>query len=209
MIFPERQAKSPYSFFILRGFPRSGTNWLSNLLNLHPEIFVNGEFAFSYLDIRAVTDNWRSILSSEEYKDKTIAHYHEFVRNVLMIGVDLKPTARVLGDRTPQPLESFLPGAKALWVHRDPRDVIVSWTYHRFNMINKGNLDDFPGFEYLGDQFEKYSKDVRYFQSRPQELLSSRGWLETFCERWTRHQETSFKFTETHPDVYRVSYESL
>ena len=43
-----------HSFFFVRGHPRSGTNWVGALLNLHPQVNCFGEFHFE--DIRNAID---------------------------------------------------------------------------------------------------------------------------------------------------------
>src|SRR6059058_5661183 len=43
-----------HELFFVRGHPRSGTNWVGALLNLHPQINCFGEFHFE--DIRNAID---------------------------------------------------------------------------------------------------------------------------------------------------------
>ena len=59
----EKRKVENFNYFFLRGAPaRSGTNWVSNLLNLHPEIFITGEFNLDY--IRITLDN---VIKSKKY----------------------------------------------------------------------------------------------------------------------------------------------
>jgi len=50
VIVNSNQAKNIQVVF-LRAYQRSGTNWMGNLLNLHPDIVCKGEFHFkSFFD---------------------------------------------------------------------------------------------------------------------------------------------------------------
>jgi len=79
-------------------------------------------------------------------KDEAEACFADTVRRCMATLAERKPGATWIGDRTPRPLRSFLPGTPHILMIRDPRDVAVScfmggfkqqafaWT-HRFEDI--------------------------------------------------------------------------
>src|SRR3954470_6966991 len=51
---PAPAPRTAHGLFFVRGHPRSGTNWVGALLNLHPQVNCFGEFHFE--DIRNAID---------------------------------------------------------------------------------------------------------------------------------------------------------
>lgn len=125
-------------FVFVRGHPRSGTNWVSNLLNLHPRVCCTGEFHFE--TIYNAIHRTRSIPWQLSGREPVSSALEEAFRYMLRRCISAacrqrRPGAEWFGDRTPSDLLYWMPGARYIWVLRDGRDVAVSWTFHQ---IRKG-----------------------------------------------------------------------
>lgn len=132
---PTEPPETAYRPFFISGHPRSGTNWLSNICNLHPDIACDGEFHFSLLfeGFDKFTDKGKSwyLATSPHLLPVVNEQMDGFVRRTLIaMGKNRKPGALVVGDHSPRPFRLFIPNASHLVMLRDGRDVIVSWTFH-------------------------------------------------------------------------------
>jgi hypothetical protein len=177
-----------YEFFFVRGHPRSGTNWVGALLNLHPAVNCWGEFHFE--DIRNSIDGLQNIpwqiTAREPLKSELDRCFEDLVRRSILTLRSRKPGAKLIGDRTPRGLRVFLQGAPYILLVRDGRDVLVSWTYHILRQKPHAldvlvPADIRPGFQRLYDRFHA---DHMHFTKRPEELLSDEGWVRMVSKRW-------------------------
>src|SRR5437588_9391909 len=86
-------AKVEHSFFFVRGHPRSGTNWVGALLNLHPRVNCFGEFHFE--DIRNAIDGLQAqpwqITAREPLKKVMDGCFEELVRESMLTLESRKP----------------------------------------------------------------------------------------------------------------------
>ncbi len=125
-----------HDFFFVRGHPRSGTNWVGALLNLHPNINCWGEFHFE--DIRNAIDNLQAqpwqITAREPLKTALDRSFEDMVKKAVLTLESRKPGAYWVGDRTPRGLRVFVEGSPYFLIIRDGRDILVSWTYHVLRM---------------------------------------------------------------------------
>lgn len=178
-----------HDIFFVRGHPRSGTNWVGALLNLHPQINCFGEFHFE--DIRTAIDTLQSqvwqITSREPVRSALDAGFEDLVRRCVLSLESRKPEARWIGDRTPRGLRVFLQGSPYILVVRDGRDVLVSWTYHvlrqKPHVVDAVVPADLrAGFEPL---YQRFQADPRCFQTHPEDLLSNEGWVRLVASRWS------------------------
>src|SRR5947207_8757794 len=163
-----------HSLFFVRGHPRSGTNWLGALLNLHPQVNCFGEFHFE--DIRNAIDlqqahPWQ-ITAREPLKTVMDRCFEDMVKKAMLTLESRKPMARWIGDRTPRGLRVFVEGAPHFLIIRDGRDVLVSWTFHVLRMrphvldvIVPADLR--PEFNRL---YERFQADKEHFGKHPEEL---------------------------------------
>lgn len=132
-----------HRYVFISGHPRSGTNWVSSLLNLHPDCFCDGEFHFQIL--RWAMDGFGSLPwylgALEPQKSVAEQSFQQLVRNCLQerararlsaLGRALPP---VLGDHTPRVFRLMIspPEARYIVLLRDGRDVLVSYTFHLLN----------------------------------------------------------------------------
>src|SRR5207244_11461043 len=92
---PTRAPAVRHDLFFVRGHPRSGTNWVGALLNLHPQVNCFGEFHFE--DIRNAIDTLQSqpwqITAREPLKRVQDAWFEELVRRSIMTLKPRKPLA--------------------------------------------------------------------------------------------------------------------
>jgi hypothetical protein len=180
--------RADHGFFFVRGHPRSGTNWVGALLNLHPNINCFGEFHFE--DIRNAIDNLQSqpwqITARDPLKTVMDRCFEDMVKKSILTLVERKPQAYWVGDRTPRGLRVFVEHAPHFLIIRDGRDVLVSWTFHVLRM-RPHVLDVIvppdirPGFNNL---YERFQADKEHFAKHPQELLSDEGWVRLIAGRW-------------------------
>jgi hypothetical protein len=179
-----------FRVFFIRGYMRSGTNWVCNLLNLHPQVLSTGEFhlhlvrrAFDELLDRASPVSTR--LTDSAAKASFEAWTHQCVVN----GVPWheKLSAVWLGDRTPARLEPLLiEGAPSILIVRDGRDVLVSRTYHILRRISVGD-HAFRRLPRMRQKREVFLEDPAYFIERPDELLDDEEWVRTSARAWADH----------------------
>lgn len=172
-------------FFFLRGFRRSGTNWIARLLNLHPQINIRGEMHFHsiYAALQTVADSPAYLLHQDPPRSVAEEGLRQMVRSVMMCSIPWKWQARWLGDRTPASLEPvLLPDCPHFLVVRDARDVLVSLTYQQMNHDNPKN----PSTRMLADKIEIFKKHKFYFTNHPQELLTSEEWVRQALGGWSR-----------------------
>jgi hypothetical protein len=177
-----------HEFFFVRGHPRSGTNWVGALLNLHPQVNCFGEFHFE--DIRSAIDTQQAhpwqITAREPLKTVMDRCFEDMVKKAMLTLEGRKPMARWIGDRTPRGLRVFVEHAPHFLIIRDGRDVLVSWTYHVLRM--RPHVLDVvvpaeirAGFNRL---YQRFQDDKDHFTKHPEVLLSEESWVRLVAGRW-------------------------
>ena len=139
--------------FFVDGQPRSGTTWLQQLLDSHPDVSCQGEAQFR--DHLAVPlDRAMRQRHQELYRRNTSIFGHtggyplpvaddtQFLLGTASLTAFRRQAAgrdlRAIGEKTPgnvfffPQLRSLFPHAKLIGIVRDPRDVIAS-NWHRFH----------------------------------------------------------------------------
>lgn len=145
------------------GAPKSGTTWLQLTLNHHPEIHCAGEGHFTDWLGRPLNDLLATYNTKIARTNGFIYGERAFYRQELkrrdlqfllrnMIGMalltlNIKPTARWIGDKTPlytNNLDFFeiaFPQCRIVNIVRDVRDACVS-TYHQSQRLVREGLND-------------------------------------------------------------------
>lgn len=175
-------------FFLIRGFPRSGTNWINNILNLHPRVFAMGELGFTKLKmaLNEINNRMSIIRSKITLKQNINNKFDSFVRESILCFLDFtdKKDIQWIGERSPDSLSpEIIPGAKTFYIIRDGRDCIVSWAYHclrtkNFNSKNPEVLSD------MTDKADILSDNPEYFIKNPHKLLDNKLWVKEQARRW-------------------------
>jgi len=167
----------PNNVFYLRGFPRSGTNWLCNLINLHPEINCKGEF-----HIEKIFEGFQNTLDlpfgmlgrkSEEFSEA----FYSFIEELICKWCGYAP---LCGDRTPIPIkEALIPNRKYLLITRDVKDVLVSLMYHYLRMGEM--LSSHP---LMLEKHRIFQSDAEYFEKNKKQLLDTEYFVRLWAKEW-------------------------
>lgn len=191
--------------FFVRGFQRSGTNWVCNLLNLHPQIKCKGEFHFSNIceEVHALQNKKYGLLSS---KPKILQdNFSKFIELTIKEHCEHFP---LCGDRTPEALKAtIIPHKKYILIQRDGRDCTVSWAYHLLRMEHKLG----KGMKIRKQIFEE---DSNYFEVNKKELLPN-TFVKQFARKWNKRilsDQESIKLSlekKLAIEVYPIQYEQL
>ncbi len=134
------------------GCGKSGTTWLRNMLNGHPQIVVQGEGSFAWRLLPHFFQAIEAFNKHQQQGQPTVTHvdsndalvlarlmidtqFAKYVEHARQAGRDVT-ALRYVADKTPQhtiaiPLLSALyPQSKFVHIMRDPRDVAVSGWFH-------------------------------------------------------------------------------
>lgn len=135
------------------GFPSGGTDLIKNILNSHPEIYINGEMPFlhklndagyfgdtvlkdlqqqeKFRILAGKLDEWNNLEQNDNPSEKLSKNnsisVQDFLYNSFSIG-----NQKIWGNKTPQNTENYetlnkmFPNAKYLIVVRDVRDICLS-----------------------------------------------------------------------------------
>jgi len=201
------ETNNDMNIFFLRGFMRSGTNWLGRILNLHPEINCQGEFHFDKLinEYKRIND-----FSCFDTNDN-IHLMNNLVKNCIAQHCDLD-SHKWVGDRTPVILNSILiQNTKYFLIHRDGRDVILSWFKHALKR-NIGVLQQYP---VMLENLSKYQQDDTYFENNKHELLNDEKFFKQFVTQWSDRIKMDLnllnrvKNNQLNISVFFVKYEEM
>jgi hypothetical protein len=144
--------------FFVGGAPRSGTTWLQQMLDCHPEISCRGEGLFlqalavpmerlmaertSRLDAK----NRRVFAHAGGYPLPPADDAEFLTATAILLALRQQTqgrTCHAIGEKTPENvfffprLKSMFPGAKLICITRDPRDVLTS-AWHFFHQDTAG-----------------------------------------------------------------------
>jgi len=123
---------------VLFGAPRSGTTFLNELLNAHPEVHITHEmrlFAWAHDTLVKATKNERLMVTHrEEFAEHATKHFAGLIRDFYAAQW---PHVRYWGDKNPHyadvwnrgclnTIRKIFPGAKFIHIIRDGRDVVAS-----------------------------------------------------------------------------------
>jgi hypothetical protein len=128
---------------IIYGAPRSGTTYLREILNQHPEVFISHEtrvFSWLHQSLKVLTQNDEFLVSyRERFVDHLRVEYPQLIRNFYR---KLEPQARYWGDKNPHYADKnqgnlldtvvdLFPGTRFIHIIRDGRDVATSLIQQR------------------------------------------------------------------------------
>jgi hypothetical protein len=208
-LFRPLDATRSRRYFGVRGCMKSGTNWVCNLLNLHPEISCVGEYHWEQL-VRPFEENLaqRSMLHRRKVTERIRVRMERLIKETML---DLSSADAVcIGDRTPSEIEPFfLRDASYLSVVRDGRDVLVSRAFHLLSRPDRANR--FEHDSKMAALLNSFEKNSNYFDEFPEKLLTSRRFIESSAKMWVRiirsDQATAQQYPAT--PICFVRYEEL
>jgi len=178
-----------YKFFFVCGHSRSGTTWLARVLDLHPHIKCRGEFHFEVL--RAGFDEFLGrkfhLAHRGPMRDLAEQCFQDTLRRLMACesGRRRKPEVRWLGDRTPRPLKVLLPGCPHIYMHRDGRDVAVSYTIHQLR-TNGVDASRQPWGRELTPLRAAVRENPCFFKEHPERLFENEAWTRHVAAKWAR-----------------------
>ena len=198
-------------FFVLRGYMKSGTNWIGRMLNLHPEISCTGEFHWQTLTnpLYKLLQPFEQYVHAEELQTEIWIRFDRFIKESIVLAN--AADAVWVGDRTPHKIwPGVVMGAKVLDLVRDGRDVVVSRAFHFFN--NPDQLYEYRDLPGNQNRIKRFQKDPSYFFKHPEELLACPELVIDSAKEWSRHvrhnQEIRTKFKD--PELCRqIRYEAF
>ena len=143
--------------FFVGGAPRSGTTWLQQILDAHPDISCKGEALFQRQlagPIEAMVQGWRTALEGKNaglfghsggYPLPTQADADFLLTHAILLALYRQSGGAPLavGEKTPENvfffphLKRLFPAAKCVAIVRDPRDVLTS-AWHFFHQPTAG-----------------------------------------------------------------------
>lgn len=204
-----------FRFFCVRGFMKSGTNWLEKLLNSHPRISCHGEF-----QLQEVIKPMQRMLEHEylyqnlgsDYRESIRDRLEDFVRHAMIAATKYgnKTDAHVIGDRTPHTLEPLtLRNAHQISIVRDGRDVLVSRIFHLYNFPNVSQV--FKRFPAMESHLKDFQADPWFFRSNPEKLLEEETLVKESMSWWRDHLLADRRTVQQNPNlpVCVVKYEDL
>lgn len=213
-----------YKFFTIRGFPKSGTTWIQNLLDLHPEIKVRGEYHFYY--ITKAFDKFSKLDNNEKFSKIAKKYSKNFIEECLTGGLEKDRGVELIGDRSPTNLEPLiLKDIPQIYIARDGRDVLVSYVYHQLRVLRATPLSEIKNWEVLYDIYKKFSslrkkleifsKDQNYFEKNPKQLLDDESYTRFLAKKWSDFVCRDLKTIKKIKDgklsskVFNLKYENL
>ena len=200
---------SDMRYFCIRGFMKSGTNWLGSLIDSHESISVRGEYHWQKL-----AEPFNQLLNAHVLFEKMKStqfvrdEFVEFVKQVMRHNAD--PTAVLIGDRTPATLDPvIIKDAPFISIVRDGRDVLVSRAFHLFNNPTITGL--FQKSPAMQQDLERFQDSPWYFQKNPEMLLRHEIMVRHSARLWREHLESDRATLEEQHDlkVKVIRYEDL
>jgi hypothetical protein len=200
-------------FFIV-GFAKSGTSWLTRIMDAHPEILCKGEGIFfgrgtdlgerrglitptSLYGALADSENLRAWVERSVWTrgDDADRHLTNLTRMAIEYFLGEKLAAagkRIVGDKTPfvteeglKEIKMLLPQAKVIHIVRDGRDIAVSAMHHIWNHATDAGGHLTIKPEELAKR-DRYRKDPKAFLKSGESMFDEERLRRGFAEGWKK-----------------------
>ena len=188
---------------------KSGTNWVGNLLNLHPQVCCLGELHLQSL-YQTVQGDLRNLPIMRDQRVRRVMrkNLQAMLRQVLVELAD--PQANVIGERTPHRLYPLaIQTVPQITLVRDARDVLVSRLFHLYNFPEVSRV--FQRFPQLQLRLRAFQEDPWYFHKHPHQLLATEEVVRESLRWWKEHLRSDRRTIATHPNlqVLALKYEDF
>ena len=196
-------------YFCIRGFMKSGTNWLGSLLSSHESISVVGEYHWQRI-LEPLFANFKSeaVFHDEAYRNAARTKFDEMVKSCLASAAE--PNSILVGERTPHTLAPVvLRDAPHVSIVRDGRDVLVSRAFHLYNEPQVHRL--FTRIPAMAETLKHFQADPWFFQNNPDQLLCHETMVRESMIWWRDHLKSDRETVKKNPKmkVKFVKYEEL
>ncbi len=175
----------PYNMFFISGHMRSGTTWMRNLMNLHPDINTQSEGPLKLL-ARAVAEAEKATWLTSSRDDMPNVLNQLFIKmghDYTLALARYKPEAQWIGDHTSGHIQPIIPSSPHFNIIRDGRDVLTSWTFHQLRI--KFLMGE-PYTSMMADLTAEFHKDPEYFVKNPHRLFSVEAWVRSAARGWAQ-----------------------
>jgi len=228
---PRSSLSGSVPVFFVVGRAKSGTTWLTRILDAHPEILCKGEGIFfgrgtdlgynrqlmtptSLQGALADSDNLRTWIerrpmwTGRKDVDQHLANLTRMAIEYFLKGELAASDKRIVGDKTPlitpndiKEISSIIPEAKVIHMIRDGRDTAVSVVHHEWNRTTEAGGHLRVDSEALRKR-DAYRADPEGFVARGESIFSE-GKLEWHAKDWA---ELVGKTTEDGPMLLGENY---
>ena len=186
----ELAAFAARQLFFIGGAPRSGTTWLQQILDAHPEVSCQGEGLF-WKHLAVPMENMMAARRQALVEKNTAIFQHtggyklpgdedteHLIGTAILLALQRQcagKTCKAIGEKTPENvfffprLKQLFPGAKFIGLMRDPRDVLASaWHFFRAG----GAEDDAAKFAFIQSALPSLNAGTRQMLALAQEFPS-------------------------------------
>jgi hypothetical protein len=208
-------ADRTFPVFFVVGFAKSGTSWVTRILDAHPEVLCKGEGIFfgrgknlgeqrglltptSLYGALADSENLRAWVEHSIWTRGDDADRHLTNLTRMAVGYFLRERLVdsgkwIVGDKTPfvteeclQEIRLIFPEAKVIHVIRDGRDIAVSAIHHVWNhATDAGGHLKSLRPEELAKR-DRYRKDPVAFSNSGESIFDAGRLRKSFAEPWSR-----------------------
>jgi hypothetical protein len=208
-------ADRPLPVFFIVGFAKSGTSWLTRILNAHPEVLCRGEGIFfgrgadlgERRGLLTPTSLYGALADSEDLRtwversiwtrgDDVDRHLTNLTRISMRYFLAEKLAAsgkKIVGDKTPfvtddclEEIKLLFPEAKVIHIIRDGRDIAVSAMHHVWNHSpDAGGHMKDVKPEELSKR-DRYREDPAAFIEGVESIFDEERLRSGFAEGWKR-----------------------
>jgi hypothetical protein len=196
-------------FFCVRGFMKSGTNWLGSLLSSHETISVVGEFHWGDI-VSRFNENMEQlpVYQTESAKENARNNFEQMIRQTVENAAE--PSATLIGERTPSTIIPIpIRNVPHISIIRDGRDVLVSRAFHLYNNPDTTRL--FDRIPEMKETLQNFRADPWHFQKHPEDLLCHHEMVRDSIRFWNEHLERDELAVSLYPKlkIKFVRYEDL
>jgi hypothetical protein len=179
-------------FVFVRGFPRSGTHWVKNIINSHPSVSFTGEFS-----LHRMTDTAKDLMHCPGIRDSEPIFwktYEQFCKTLLK---RMTKPSEMIGHHSPTMLEDQPFPAKCVYILRDPRDVLVSRAFFIFSTARNTKWNNFP-YEIMKKTAYSLKENLSLFEKNPEILLKDEKWVIDTLNEWRTRVDADMLFFKNH-----------